>query len=246
MANAPKFSLMKKTNLLLLFGFLFFLQSCVNMLPNDAPKIHADHVTEKRETLPFFGISVDNGINVYLNYGPQARIEVQAEAKVLPHIQTDVRNGLLNVFVNGHTSSNRPINVYVTYQNLSQIHASTAAKIWINSPLKNNSTHIQSSTGSQITIRQIDTDFLYIESSAKIQLTGNAGLLNAQINSGEIDAAQLIVDRCQAKLLHNAFLSLHVLNEINANLSENANLKIFGQPKIQNIQRPGIRPRPVR
>lgn len=227
---------MKTIQLLLLSVLGFVLSSCIMMPPDNEPRIHKDHVIENRDVpINFSSISANNGFNVYMIHGPQPQIQVQAEAKVLPYIETSVRNGTLILIVNGHVRSTVPINVYVTYTDLNYIEASTSAKIFIDSPLINNTTTIKAGTGSIIHIPQIDSEYIIIDSTSKVNIAGRVKHLNIKSNGAIIDARYLAAQQCDAQLKLRSELTVNVIREINAMVSKDSKLEYSGHPRIVNI-----------
>ena len=85
-----------------LFGCTaFLLSACVGININSNPRDNSDLVIETRQlNSSFSGVSANNGFNVFMVHGPVEMVEVQAEAKALPYIQTSVRDGLLSLIVN--------------------------------------------------------------------------------------------------------------------------------------------------
>lgn len=230
-----------KTISLSLFAFVaFLLSACMGINIQSDPKNNSDLVIETRSmNSSFSAVSANNGFNVYMVHGPMERVEVQAEAKVLPYIETSVHNGTLSLIVNGHIRSNKPINIYVTYMNLHSISASTHSKIEINSPLKNNTTTIDSNTGATIDILQIDSDVIYARCNSHLRIAGQAGLINVTASGGTIEAGNLVVQHVDAELKNRSKLAIHVLNRINAYVSKNSKLDFTGNPRQVNIEREG-------
>lgn len=230
-----------KTISLSLFAFVaFLLSACMGINIQSDPKNNSDLVIETRSmNSSFSAVSANNGFNVFMVHGPMERVEVQAEAKVLTYIETSVHNGTLSLIVNGHIRSNKPINIYVTYMNLHSISASTHSKIEINSPLKNNTTTIDSNTGATIDILQIDSDVIYARCNSHLRIAGQAGLFNVMASSGTIDAQNLVVQHVDAELKNRSKFAVHVLNRINAYVSKNSKLDFTGNPRQVNIEREG-------
>jgi|GEM_PF-3535905 hypothetical protein len=218
----------------------FLLSACVGININSNPRDNSDLVIETRIlNSSFSAVSANNGFNVFMVHGPMERVEVQAEAKVLPYIETSVHNGTLSLIVNGHIRSNKPINIYVTYMNLHSISASTHSKIEINSPLKNNTTTIDSNTGATIDILQIDSDVIYARCNSHLRIAGQAGLINVTASGGTIEAGNLVVQQLDAELKNRSKLAIHVQRMINAYVSKDSRVDFTGNPRQVNIEREG-------
>lgn len=231
---------MKTISLSLFACVAFLLSACIGINMNSNPRDNSDLVMETRPlNSSFSAVSANNGFNVFMVHGPMERVEVQAEAKVLPYIETSVHNGTLSLIVNGHIRSNKPINIYVTYMNLHSISASTHSKIEINSPLKNNTTTIDSNTGATIDILQIDSDVIYARCNSHLRIAGQAGLINVTASGGTIEAGNLVVQQLDAELKNRSKLAIHVQRMINAYVSKDSRVDFTGNPRQVNIEREG-------
>ena len=111
-------------------------------LVGNAQNIVYDENAEVRAVERFSGIEVSGAVSLYLSQGTEQGVAISAgEAKYNSKIKTEVKNGVLRIYVeggvwNGFNWTNRKLRAYVTAIDLNRLEVSGASYASISGALK--------------------------------------------------------------------------------------------------------------
>lgn len=228
---------MKAIKLLTLALFITaFFQSPVLL----AKQTHTDRQT--RQVGEFHGISVSNGIDLFLSQKSTEEVVVEADSEDLNKIITEVEGGILKIYVKDKSFFNLNWNkhsrkVYVSFKTLDKLDASSGSDASSQSLLKLDKIKLYSSSGLGMKL-EIEANELSAESSSgsDISLKGKAEVLQADASSGsDLNASEFQTKKCKASASSGSDVKLFVTEELEANASSGGNIQYSGDPKKKDI-----------
>lgn len=188
-------------------------------------------------TVPAFdALHASAGIHVTVTIGPQEPVQVEADADVLPHVQTVVEDGALQVrFESGSFFGERwsrgKVEVKVQTPALSALGASGGAQITA-AALPGEKLRLQASGGARIEASQLDARNIEAQASggARLQLAGKAAALELELSGGaHADAAGLAAGRVSVQGSGGAWAEVDASDSVTGNLSGGSHVRQRGK-----------------
>jgi hypothetical protein len=225
-----------KTIKLLLFSsvaILFATTGCVEDFT-----IHGNGITasEGRIITGFKQVKSEGAFDVHITSGDEFDIIVNAESNLLPYIETDVNNHTLRIYVRGiHNVKNQlPMEVYVTTPYLEGITQSGSGMISSDHFSSDHFDVIISGSGSIATAIDAVTVDALISGSGNLSISGAATSAGFTVSgSGKIEADNLNVRDCSAKISGSGNMWVNVEQYLKANISGSGNVFYNGTPDIE-------------
>ncbi len=190
---------------------------------------------EDRNVRSFSKVRASEGIDVYMKKGSSEAVTVETEDIDIDRVITEVSGTTLKIHLDGYNNRGYDITVYVTFVELEEISASSAASIFVESVVRARDLELSSSSAGDIEI-EVDADNVDIRTSsaADIQLSGKAGYVDASSSSaGEINAYDLTTQRARVRASSAGSVKITVTEEINADASSGGTIRYRGNPKKQ-------------
>lgn len=140
---------------------------------------------ESRELLPFEGVQVSGGIHLTVTTGPRKAVEVEADDKVLPMVETRVDDGKLKIRFNRHGWGGDDVNVTVQQPKFSSLDASGGASIEA-ALAPTPDLALEASGGAVILARGLEVGALDASASggARLELSGVADRVKLRFSGG--------------------------------------------------------------
>lgn len=223
--------------------FLLFLLSAINVLAQQNPVINDPDVKKRTINESFTGISVSDGIDLYLSQGNTTSLAVSAsDEKFLPRFKTEVENGMLKIFydnngINWSGNEKRKLKAYVSFKSLEKLQASGGAEVTIMGTLEVTDIEMKFTSGSTLG-GKIKANELTIEqnSGSNINISGNAVTLKIDAGSGAVfKGYDLSVEYCFAKASSGAGVKITINKELNAKANSGGGIKYKGDAVIKEI-----------
>jgi len=201
-----------------------------------------DPNAEVRSILPFVGIKLSGGIDVYISHGDSCALAVSAsEEKYRDRITSAVKNGILEISYEGdfgsRNSGDKKLRAYISYATIESVQASGACGIFINGTVDGNTLFIKLSGASSIQgAVQIANLSFDMSGASTGSLTGTAE--NVKIvasGASDMKGYDLQVKNCVAKLSGASDVRLGVSNSIAAVASGASTLFYQGNPDKRDI-----------
>jgi len=130
---------------------------------------------EIRQVSEFTGINASGVFEITVAKGSAESLTIEAEAEVLPYIRSEVRNGVLNLYLDNNRLRNiKSLKAIVVMRNLESVSLSGVCKLKANDLFTPDKFDIKCSGVSNVDVN-INTKNLYIESSgaSKIWIKAN-------------------------------------------------------------------------
>ncbi len=212
--------------------FVLLVAACVPGSVRGSGNVVAEH----REVTAFTGFDILERGTVELRVGLENSLTVQAEANILPLLETDIRDGIL---VLGQSTTNiqptRPIRYLVTVRELDFIRARGSSRVEAMSPIAVDQLTIQSLGASRITIEQLDANTLTTEvaGSGSVTLGGTTTEQNITLGGpGRYIARELTSIRATVLLTGAGNITINVSDQLDATVSGSGNINYVGEPTV--------------
>jgi Putative auto-transporter adhesin, head GIN domain len=231
-----------------LIVLLFVLSSLYSFAQNDAV-INDPNVQKRVLNESFSGISVSDGVDLYLTQGNEEMIAVSAaDPKYLERYKTEVNNGILKIYydnqgINWSGNEKRKLKAYVSFKQLQKLSASGGAEVIMKSILTANKMEYTFTSGSRFTgevnINQLDVTE---NSGALVEINGKNDDLKIEVSSGAMfKGYELVTDFCDAKATSGGSARITVNKElvVKANSGGGIHYKGNGIVKDMNVNSGG-------
>ena len=189
-------------------------------------------VKETRQLSGFKAISVKTAIHLLVSQGSEEKVVVETDENILPYLVTKVTDGKLDIFVKGSINNSKEMKVYVTVKQLSELDASSAAKVKSEGKLEAEDLRISATSGSSVEIG-VSCKILEIKSSSGSAsvITGSASSLRAEGSSGAaIVTSDLKAEKGELDASSGAALVVQVTKEVRAHASSGGQISVSGNP----------------
>lgn len=133
-------------------------------------------VEQNREVSSFDVIKVQKGIDLYITQGSPADLTVKADENILDQIVTRVDGNTLYLDVRGSVRNAKAMDVFVTLENLRELHASGGSDVFAEEGLKLKELKLFCSGGSDTKMR-IEAETLHCNTSG-----GSDAVLSGKVN----------------------------------------------------------------
>ena len=186
------------------------------------------------------GLSVSNGIVVYLTQGKAEKLTLEAKGVNENQVMSEVRNGTLKLYIerNGFGSwnwgRNTSVKAYLTFRQLQTIRAGGGASVFGRGPLSFNDLTLDASGGSTMELAFNAHDLSASASGgADAVLQGTARMFNANGSGGaNLDARKLLVESCQATSSGGSDVYVNARKELTMKASGGSDIYYYGSANV--------------
>jgi hypothetical protein len=225
-----------KTVKLLILGTIVLLFSATGCIENFTIHGNGIEATEARITSDFKKVKSSGEYDVHITYGEEHEVVVKAESNLIPYIETNVSGSSLNIDVRGlHNLRNRlPMEVYITTPNLEGVKQSGSGEITTDYFYSDDFDIALSGSGNITVAVETEKIDASISGSGKIAVSGVAEDARFSISgSGNIDAYDLMLETCNAKISGSGDMWVSVENFLHATISGSGNIFYYGNPGVE-------------
>lgn len=204
----------------------------------------ADANAEKRTlNASFTGISVSDGIDLYLTQGDEESVAVSAaNEKYMERFKTVVEDGMLKIYfdnkgINWAINEKRKLKAYVSFKTLERLHTSGGADVKIQGSIDVASLEVKCTSGSSLNGKLKAADLTVEQNSgSSINLSGSANKIKVEVSSGAIfKSYDLVVDYCDAKASSGGGIRITINKELSAKANSGGGVKYKGDGVIREI-----------
>ena len=210
------------------------MMSCVNI--NMGPGVDGDgNVVSQDRNISnnFDAIEVSRGIDLYLTQSDNTRVTVEADENLHDIIMTEVENNVLKVYADDNIRRSKKQAVYLTFENISSIEATSGSDVYSETDINANSLKLKTTSGADMTL-SVTANELYCKatSGSDLQVSGSTNYLNAEATSGsDIKAQKLNATRCDARATSGADVVVNTSSELVAKATSGGDIRYYGNPK---------------
>lgn len=194
-------------------------------------------VTSERELNGSFNqIDASRGLDVVLTQGSYEQVSVEADENLQDIIVTKVEGDVLKITTTENIASSSSKTVYVSFDDLSRIEASSGSYVSSKNTITADNLDIDSSSGSDLKLN-LQTSQLTCDSSSgsNLKLSGKATSVVARASSGSgISASDLSTESADVKATSGANISVNTSKKLTAHANSGGNVSYYGNPEIVN------------
>ncbi|MEO6582910.1 MAG: head GIN domain-containing protein [Ferruginibacter sp.] len=173
----------------------------------------------------FTSIIISGGIDVYLSQSNAEAIAVSAsEPKLREAIKTEIKNGVLKIYVEGDKIwkwKSRNLRVYISFKNLQLLDVSGASDVVVAGSINSPDLSLKFSGASDFKgAVTVNTLAINLSGASDVKISGTAAIIN--INSSgasDVSGFGLVTDDCKATASGASDINLTVNKEISAQAS---------------------------
>lgn len=226
---------MKIRNLHLWLSVLFIALATTACMDDLFIRGNGITLSETRSARPFSEVNSSGNFIVHVSPGDFYEVVVNAESNLLPYIETDIRNGRLNINVAGiHNLRNtRPMEVFIVTPNLDAVRMSGSGEITTGYFDTERFEAVISGSGFIETAVDARSAKLVISGSGYIDIFGNVRNAEMTISgSGKIFAYDLALLDCNATISGSGDMYVNTTRNLDVRISGSGNLFYIGNPII--------------
>jgi hypothetical protein len=185
----------------------------------------------------FIGIKVGSGIDVFITYGDEQRVEVEADENLQDWIRTEVEDRVLRIYTDKTIRLAKAKRVNITCKTLDKINVSSAGDVTGLSRFQTDVIDIElSSAGDlkfEVDAKEID---ISLSSAGNADLKGTAGILKADLSSaGDLNAFELEAKVVDVSVSSAGNARIFVTEEASFRSSSAGSIFYKGEPSIKEI-----------
>jgi hypothetical protein len=209
-------------------------------------------VKQDRTTTEFKGIKASNAVEVFLTQSDKTSITVETYSDKQEIVKTEVKDGILKIFINGKFNRNTSPKVYVSCPKIEFITGSKASSVKCETAVKSEKLNIDfgsaASLDGNFEAKEINCDFssgasakitvatseLYVKSSSgsSADLIGTTDKFLLESSSGsQINAFELNTKKCTAKVSSGSEVNINVDEELIGDASSGSQITFKGNAK---------------
>jgi hypothetical protein len=202
--------------------------------------------TEDRKVSDFKGISLSGSYNYYIKQGSVNAVRVEAPAKLLSYIVTEVKNGVLHVYTKNHTNWGNMFNgekvaVYITAKDINSIHFSGSGDVSFEEGISSTDMRVTMSGSGDLTGKITATSVeCSLTGSGDLELSGRAENAKVKLTgSGDLSVRELQTVNTYVEVVGSGDASVNASGSLNAKLSGSGDIHYSGNPKSVSKSKSG-------
>lgn len=192
--------------------------------------------TVERSTESYDAVSVAGFFDVELITGTEGKITITAEENLIPHIETEVKNGELQIKTekgyNLSTSRRNGILIIVPFENLDAVSLAGSGDVITKNTIKANAFKANLAGSGDLTL---DVESISVEShlagSGDVVLRGSTGDFECALSgSGDISAKQLKAKNVDVSISGSGDVDVHCDGKLKVRVSGSGDVEYYGNP----------------
>ncbi|WPP51374.1 head GIN domain-containing protein [Catalinimonas niigatensis] len=195
---------------------------------------------ETRSLASFTVLETGGSWDVILEKGDKEEVRLEGSNIDLDKVITEVKNNELHIYLEKGNYNNIRLKVYVTYQNLEEIHKSGSGNLINKSDLSASDFELHLSGSGNADLRNIDAENLLVNlsGSGNLSMTGGRAqkLAIEQSGSGNVNAMGLQIDDCAVNKSGSGNVEISVSQSLEVVSSGSGNIKYKGSPSINKVE----------
>lgn len=168
---------------------------------------------EKRTVPSFTGVNISGAYDVEIVVQKEQSLEIEGDDNLLSLIETDVRDGVLEVSNKKSFSTKNKLHLRISVPTLDSISTSGASDV-VASGIKSDEFHIDTS------------------GAGSVQVSGETKTLEMEMSgAGDVDAKELHAEKVTVSSSGAANAEVYASQELHADVSGAGNVTYYGDPK---------------
>lgn len=193
---------------------------------------------ETRSLQGFNAVKISNSIEAELVKGDKNEIHISASGIELDKISVQTDKQTLEVKITGSNFSATSVKVKITYMEISEVTANTAAKVFVKDPLTARTVKINAATSGYIEA-EVNTQALVLDAAtnAKVVIDGTAETLDLKaFTNAEINGDHLEVEEANVRVNTAANANFTVNESIEGSAATAGKVYYNGDPNFVDVK----------
>jgi len=170
-------------------------------------------ITQKRDLAGFHALEVGNTIQVDVTAQKEFSVVVETDDNIIPLIETEVNDGVLEISCEKHISASSPIRVHITAPDVDKVDVSGVSNVSV-ANIKNSSFAA------------------HVSGASKLKVDGETSQLKADLSgASKIDAQGLTADDGNVSTSGASGATVNVTGSLRADASGASHINYAGTPK---------------
>lgn len=188
------------------------------------------------ELARFSGVDVSGSTKVYIRRGREQRVEVQGQANVLDHLETDVENGVWGIGFDRCLRKHEAVEVYITVPELDEASVGGSGRIELEDVFKSRTFQTSVSGSGDVLLRLATAELdARISGSGTIRAAGVAEKQDVSISgSGKYRAFDLTSREAEVSISGSGEVEVNAEAELDADLSGSGRVYYTGNPDVNS------------
>lgn len=198
---------------------------------------------EERQLGDFSQVDVSGSMNVYITQGSSRNISIEAEDNIIPLIETEVRDGELEIRFKRNTNirNHKQVKVFLTTPVLEGVDLSGSGDVEVKSHFTSPGAMHFGLSGSGNLSGSFNAPAIKVSlaGSGNINLKGQTRDLNIDIaGSGNCEADELLSETAEVNIAGSGNAEVHASRALKANTLGSGDVRYKGEPTV-NVNKVG-------
>ncbi len=190
---------------------------------------------ETRTVSSFDAIDVSSAFDIYLTQGNNESLEIEADDNLLDVIITEVRGGVLKIYVKENIRNSKTMKAYISFKMLSSIELSGACDLIGQNNFKFDNLDIEVSGASDIEMNMTAAKvYLDLSGASDIEFAGSANTMVIDASGAtDLHALDFEVKECSIDASGASTIRVFVTEDLSVDASGASTVRYKGKPGIQ-------------
>ena len=195
-------------------------------------------VKQERDVNSFTKIKVGSAIHLSVSLGESESLVFEAENEVLPKLKSEIKNGVLHIFLDGSVNNSKEIKAFVTLKSITGLTATGASKVNFTSMVSCEKLEIDANGASYIEIELKAKEIsLGSHGASSVKISGSSALFVADVDgASSLKAADLKAETVEIRASGAASASVNASQKLIGAASGAATIRYSGDPKDKNVK----------
>ncbi len=216
-----------------LFIILLFVQFSASC--NRCKKGSGDIASIERGLPQFNGIEINGSFDVHIKKDSVQKVVISTDDNILPIIETEVENGILEIEIDDDECLRRSskVDVYISMPTLSKVRLNGSGKVIGDGQFTGDEMNVSINGSGNISLNFNGTNLKSkIDGSGNITLSGTANNSSHEINgSGRINAKNTESEKVNTKINGSGNISVSSSQTLKVNISGSCSVGYTGNPE---------------
>jgi hypothetical protein len=195
----------------------------------------------------FTGVSVSDGIDLYLSPGDETVAISASRPEHRERIKTEIKNGVLRIWyesksgININFNDDRKLRAYVSYKKLNSLKASGGSDVLIDGSIRSSELRMDFSGGSDFK-GKVEVENLKVAQSggSDVNISGRANTLSVDASSGsDFNGYNLVTEICDLEASGGSDIEITANKELSAQASGASDIHYRGKPNVKSAKASG-------
>lgn len=180
----------------------------------------------------FDKIFISRGIELIIEQADENKMRIETDENIQDHIITEIIDNNLKIYTDTSLYSNTHVKIYLNFQDLKEIHASSNSYVLNNKAFKIENLKLKTSSNASLKIKVIAKDLKTEASSgSQILLEGSTNNISAEASSGShINAEELSSINASAKASSGGEINFNTVDTLKAKASSGGDITYLSTP----------------